>query len=104
MRKGQDMKQQELADKAGVSVRTIRNLEAGRNELSPGNLSAVLDALGYRRPAKPWDEETEGVVQMWAFRLSRFSEVERAKRIDAVSRYLIKPMGKAPNEVEDAEN
>lgn len=78
MRKGQAITQEELADRAGVGLRTIRNLEAGRVELQPGNLAAVLDALGYRRPPRPWDDEVEGVITMIGYKLAELDTDARA--------------------------
>lgn len=89
MRRGKDWTQQQLADVAHVSVRTVRNLEAGRVEMQPGNLSAVLDALGYKRIPKPWDDDVEAALMMWGFRLSRLDSATRRKRMLGISDYLI---------------
>lgn len=89
MRRGQNLTQEELATRASVSLRTIRNLEAGKNELQAGNLSRVLDVLGYKRPSKPWDEDVEAALMMWGYRLSRLGRKARTKRIHQVTEIML---------------
>ncbi len=89
MRRGQDLNQEALAEKAGVSVRTIRNLEGGHNEPQPGKLACVLDALGYRRPDKPWDDSIEAFLQMVGWRLSRLEPPERTALIGRLTLIVI---------------
>lgn len=94
MRAGKGLTQKDLAARAGVGVRTIRNLEAGRNELQPGNLQSVLDALGYQRPGKPWDNKIEAALQMWGYRLhavkSRSPEVS-TRVVSVVTALMLDP-------------
>lgn len=45
LRSASRLTQVELADKIGVHVRTVRNLESGRHEPKPTDLAAVLELL-----------------------------------------------------------
>lgn len=45
LRNASRLTQDELADKVGVHVRTVRNLESGRHEPKPTDLAAVLELL-----------------------------------------------------------
>ena len=85
LRRAQGMSQQELADAARVGKRTIGNLEAGRVELQTGNLARVLNVLGYKRPARPWDDETDAFLQMVGFRLSNLDAAQRAELITQIT-------------------
>lgn len=95
MRKGRGLSQQQLADAAGVGVRTVRNLEAGRVELQGGNLSAVLDVLGYQRREKPWaaDSDIEGFLQMLGYRLYVLAPDDRASVMGAITLLAINQPG-----------
>lgn len=89
MRGGKGWTQDELAAAAGVSKRTIGNLENGKVTLQPGTLGRVLDALGYRRAARPWSDEIDGFLQMVGFKLSLMDADEQVERINAITLYLI---------------
>lgn len=89
MRAGQNLSQKQLAEKADVSVRAIRNLEAGRTKMQPGNLGAVLDALGYQRPEQPWDDSVDAFLQMVGWRLTRLSPDARTSMIGRITLMLI---------------
>lgn len=85
MRHGQGLSQKQLAKKAGVSLRTVGNLEAGRHEPQAGKLAAVLDALGYRRPERPWDDSVDAFLQMVGWRLMRLEPPARADLIGRIT-------------------
>jgi len=94
MRRGQGLTQFELAAKADVGVRTIRNIEAGRHEPQAGSLGAILDALNYHRPEKPWDESVEALLQMIGWRLSR---LDPQRRTEMIGRLTLLAIGDDPN-------
>ena len=89
MRGGKGWTQDQLADAASVSKRTIGNLENGKVTLQPGKLGRVLDALGYRRANRPWSDEIDGFLQMIGYKLSLMDESEQVERINAITLYLI---------------
>ncbi len=47
-RKASKLTQYELSDKAGVGIRFIRELEAGKNTLRIDKINQVLDLFGYK--------------------------------------------------------
>lgn len=89
MRGARGWTQAELAERAGVSKRTIGNLERGEVELQPGKLRAVLDALGYKRREQPWSREVDAFLQMAGYRLSTMPLEEQETRILAITKYLL---------------
>lgn len=91
MRGNKNWTQQQLADVAGVSKGTVRNLEAGKVELQPGNLGKVLDALGYRREAVPWagDDTFEGFLEMVGRHLWNASREEKARMVGEISAIVL---------------
>ncbi|HAK46323.1 MAG TPA: transcriptional regulator [Spirochaeta sp.] len=57
-RKDLDLTQKELADRAGVGLRFIRELEQGKNTLRLDKVNQVLAMFGYRmKPEKDSYEE-----------------------------------------------
>ncbi len=56
-RKQYKMTQRNLADRAGVGIRFIRELEAGKPTLRMDKVNVVLDMFGHRLGAVPEREE-----------------------------------------------
>ena len=56
-RKQYNMTQQELADRAGVGLRFLRELEAGKPTLRMDKVNIVLDMFGQRLGVVPNREE-----------------------------------------------
>ena len=56
-RKQYNMTQQELADRAGVGLRFLRELEAGKTTLRMDKVNIVLDMFGQRLGVVPNREE-----------------------------------------------
>jgi len=91
MRGGKHWTQQQLADAAGVSKGTVRNLEAGKVELQPGNLGKVLDALGYKREPLPWagDYAFEGFIEMVGRTVWNATGAERSRMLGEISAIVL---------------
>lgn len=85
------MRQEDLAAKAGVSVRTIRNLEAGR-KVDDGTLGQVINALGYKAPTARWPKDIQTFLDMIGYRLQRLDGPDRDRLIGEVTRVVIAPM------------
>jgi transcriptional regulator with XRE-family HTH domain len=91
MRRGLGLSQNQLAERAGVAPRTVRNLESGKVKTQPGHLDQILRAVGYVKPApRPWDDEVEAFLQILGYRLSRLGQDDREKLIAAMTRLAIK--------------
>jgi len=56
-RKMHKMTQRDLADRAGVGIRFIRELEGGKPTLRMDKVNVVLDMFGHRLGAVPEREE-----------------------------------------------
>lgn len=88
MRKGQHLRQEDLAARAHVGVRTIRNLEAGKN-VSPGTLGQVVTALGYKPQEPQWSEQVQAYLDMIGYRLSRLDDEARNALMDEITRAVV---------------
>ncbi len=58
-RKQYKMTQQDLADRAGVGIRFIRELEGGKPTLRMDKVNVVLDLFGHTLGAIPQKEENK---------------------------------------------
>ena len=56
-RKFHKLKQQDLADRAGVGLRFIREMESGKPTLRMDKVNVVLDLFGHRLVPVPEKEE-----------------------------------------------
>lgn len=70
--------QAELAERAQVSERTIRNLEAGKGAAQPGTLGLVLDALGHQPELPEFPDDVAFIVNAIGLRLLALSPTRRA--------------------------
>lgn len=79
--------QQQLADAAGVSLGTVKNLEGAKTELQPGKLGAVLDALGMKRDALPWagDRDFEAFMMFVGLRVWNKQPAKRAELMGRIT-------------------
>lgn len=110
-RKARHMTQSDLAVAAGVSVRTVRNLEAGAHTPQPGNLAAVLAALDFKgddacggsdRPA--WEESVDAVGEMVKFRLASMDPARRALLVPRILDLLLDPSGRGETHLSPSGN
>lgn len=88
-RGAQGLTQEQLAEKAGIkSVRTIRNLEAGK-PVSPATEAAVYRALGIPGPTPAWPEDVDVFLRMIGYRLSAMEDEERMDLMLAITRMAV---------------
>ena len=87
-RKAQGMRQEDLAEAAGVAVRTIRNIEAGKH-VAPATATMIYHALGISGATPVWPAEVEAFLQMVGYRLTSVSDEKRWQLIHEMTRQLI---------------
>jgi len=87
---GKKMRQEDLARLAKVSVRTVRNVEAGRS-VDPLTISAVTRVLGYEAKEPKWSDEVAFFLNMVGKRLERLDETRRAEFMGEVTRMMMLP-------------
>lgn len=88
MRRMQEWTQVDLAQQAGVAPGTVNSIENGR-PVRPGNLRAVLDALGIPMPSEPEHDGIELAVEMVKRWLAAMDEEERVLAIQALTRFTV---------------
>jgi transcriptional regulator with XRE-family HTH domain len=86
-REAQRLTQAELAARANVSLRTVRNIEAGK-PANPATIAAVHDALGFASSPDLPDSD-EWVLRMVAHRLAHLADVEKSAYIDEIIRVSV---------------
>lgn len=99
-RKRRDIKQQELAKLAGVSLGVVSNFERGRTRPQPGNLRAILEALGMEEHEEPtiedddlrreWPRDVAVFLDMMGMFLASISDAERAQVIHDLTRQVMR--------------
>lgn len=87
-RKAQNMTQEQLADRGGVSLRTIRNLEAGK-PVQPGTLGLVLRALGIEPGAPVLTDDVAFIVNAIGLRLMAVDPKKRASLAGRLTEMLV---------------
>ena len=87
-RKTKGWTQEQLAERSGMKVRTIRNLEAGKN-VAPSTMALVYTALGLGTGAPSWPADVDAFLQMVGYRLTSMEESDRLDMIARVTRMLI---------------
>lgn len=88
MRRMNDWTQVELAQHAGVAPGTVNSIENGR-PVRPGNLRAVLDALGIPLPTEPDDDGIQLAIDMVQRWLVAMDQADRAQAIQALTRFTV---------------
>ena len=86
-RRAKGWTQAELAAAAGVSERTVRNLEAG-HDVSPATERIVYHVLGMDR-TPDWPPDVEVFLQMVGYRLTSLDGDERLALIARITHMLV---------------
>jgi transcriptional regulator with XRE-family HTH domain len=102
LRKERGWTQDELAEKAGVSSRTIFSVEKGAHVPQPAKLRAILDALDVAEPQDGGDllslegmpEDVMIFLRVAAQRLCVLGEEERAQVLTALYPRLLAEIGR----------
>lgn len=94
-RKKRGWSQQELADRANVSVRTVQMFEGGKSTGTPANRRAVLDALGIANnngtaaeTRAGWPEPVKIFLDMLGAYLMTFPEERRLDVMHDLTRQI----------------
>ncbi len=88
LRESQNMTQDQLAEKAGVSRQAISNIERGGSVPSGKNLTAIMYALGVDE-APEFDMQIEKWLVMVGSLVEQIPERRRQKAMDATQQYLL---------------
>lgn len=90
--------QQELAEKAGVSLGVVSNLERQRTRPQPANVRAILTVLGIEtaedaahndEERRAWPADVAVFLDVMGLFLSAVAEAERAEIIHALTRQVM---------------
>lgn len=95
-RKSRKMTQQQLADSAGVALRTVQMFESGKAQLQPANLRAVLGVLGIDPDGNQvaddtragWPGDIQVFLDVMGAYLSSMPEAERMAVIQGMTRQI----------------
>lgn len=95
-RKRRKWSQQDLADAAGVSLRTVQNMESGEVKTQPANLAAILAATGIdpdgasvaTQTREAWPTDLQVFLDVMGAYLMTFPEDERIRRIHDLTRQI----------------
>ena len=88
--------QQELAQRAQVSLGVVSNLERAKTKPQPGNLRAIMGALGLdgfdehadEDDTRHWPRDIAVVLDVMGLYLNSIPEERRAEQIHAITRYV----------------
>ena len=90
-RKAQGLSQEDLAGRANVSVRTIRNVEAGK-DVSPATVAVVYNELGMTTPTPSWPDDVDAFLHMLGYRLTSIRD--EGKRQSLISDITLMVIGR----------
>lgn len=87
-RKAQGLTQERLAKLALVSIRTIRNVEAGK-DVDPSTVALVYNALGMKTPEPSWPEPVRTFLDMVGYALTAKDPTTRKRIISEITLLVI---------------
>lgn len=91
-RKGRKLTQRQLADEAGISLRTMVSIEKGEHSTQPGNAEAVMRVLGIDVDATmaraSWPPDVQVFLDMMGAFLSTLPEQARLEVIGEITRSI----------------
>lgn len=93
VRKERKWTQQDVAERAGVSLRTYQLFENGQSRPQPANLRAILDALdleaeGSEEPR--WEPDVQAYLDTIGYYMESLSDKERRRFISTEHRRLVR--------------
>jgi transcriptional regulator with XRE-family HTH domain len=109
-RKARGWTQQEVADRAGVTLRTYQSFESGTAHPQPANLAAFVDVLGLNDPvaddddAPRWSPDTTVFLNMLGLYMEELSDRARWRFIEDETRRIFRHARSSQGEAEAAED
>lgn len=100
LRKERHWTQQDVADRAGVSLRTYQLFENEQSKPQPANLRAITEALGLEAgaevAAERWEPDIQAFLNMLGIFMEGLSDRERERFITTETRRIFQQMRAVP--------
>lgn len=106
-RKARKWTQQDVADKAGVTLRTYQAFETGAARPQPANLAAFVEVLGlddHDDDQPRWSPDTQAFLNTLAIYMEGLSDRARARFIETETRRIFQHARSTQGEAELAED